>query len=1152
VTRFASTSYFMVFIAILLTIVLAIPVGAQSTSICLEGTVWDPSNRTVPGATLAAVEQQTGRQYEAVSDANGEYRFLALQPGTYTVTVKAKDLKDVTLRNITLFTPGTITQDFAFEMSAVDKELAPHELMSLIDSEASRSFSHRDLEAVPLKNRDPLILLLYEPGVQVNSANPAYSTVNGTRLGMSFIGMDGLSITDPVNPRMGFSLLPMNPDSLADIQAVTTGATAEYGWSGGAQFMLVSRPGSKLWHGNAYDYFTSSKLGANDFFNNASNIPKPGLTQNLFGATASGPLGDKTLIFGNFQGNRTVQRITTNSQVLTPTAKTGVFQWYTPGTTNLQTYDIVANDPRHLGIDPTAAATLAKLPDPNNTLIGDGLNTEGYQFDNPTDLHQETVMVRADRTVNRSNHLFFRFNMDRSDGTDLLNNAPAPFPGQSSGTIFINNWGLAGGWDRNINPRMVNELRAGYTRPLTEFNNPDRSAPSTAFLWNSFTNPVNPSFPRSYKTPITEISDILSMSKTNHVFKYGLDFKRIVQNSVDYSGIYPNVTFGTSNGNAPSIGPSGASVISSADRRTFENLYNDLLGRMESVGQTYYVTSPMSISAGKPRVRSFSLQEYAAFVQDDWRIRPNLTLNLGLRYELSTAPKEQDGLQAVLDKAAQVSSTSQIVGFTIVPGGSWYAKSMKDFAPRAGFAWDISGSGNTILRGAYGIYYDRLIGGITNFIDQNTYGFSQTAYVYPNAGGGDKRLSGGIPALAQPAPPSLNLPATRSASIAILDPNLRTPRVDQFNLTLQKRLWGAVLEAGYVGTIGRRLFELVNLDQTKTQGDFLQAFQQLQAYRNSGTPVPPSNTLVRIFGTPLAVFNALGGSVFDSGQAGLAANTLDSSYYGLYAAAGVSDFYLRNFPQYNNLIYGSDSARSWYNSLQLGIRKSANSYHFRAYFTWSKSLDTMSMDGTRFVSPSDSFNPDSNKAPSDFDRTRVVNVAADYRIPFGRYLHSDSEMPKWIDKLFGGWNVGGLWLWESGARFSVGSGLQTLYGGVQALADYSGSRNLGALYRDPNGGIYWLNTDQTPLFTYPVAGETGTSGRNSFVGPSYFNIDCLLYKNFPVREKGDVQFRIEAFNVFNHTHFGLPETNLPDALFGRIVATQGTPRSIRLSLKYQF
>jgi hypothetical protein len=134
----------------------------------------------------------------------------------------------------------------------------------------------------------------------------------------------------------------------------------------------------------------------------------------------------------------------------------------------------------------------------------------------------------------------------------------------------------------------------------------------------------------------------------------------------------------------------------------------------------------------------------------------------------------------------------------------------------------------------------------------------------------------------------------------------------------------------------------------------------------------------------------------------------------------------------------------------------------------------------------------------------------------------------------------------------VDSDLQTLYSGVSAMADYTGNRNLGALYRDPNGYIYWFNTDQIPLFTFPVAGDTGTSGRNSFSGPSYFNIDCVLYKNFAIREKSSLQFRVEAFNVLNHTQFGLPNTKLSNPFFGIITSTQGTPRALRLALKLQF
>ena len=315
--------------------------------------------------------------------------------------------------------------------------------------------------------------------------------------------------------------------------------------------------------------------------------------------------------------------------------------------------------------------------------------------------------------------------------------------------------------------------------------------------------------------------------------------------------------------------------------------------------------------------------------------------------------------------------------------------------------------------------------------------------------------------------------------------------------------------------------------------------------------MPASNTLLRIFGSPIAALDALGGTVLDTGQAGLAADILDRNYFSNYAAAGVSDFYIRNFPQFDNFLYGSSSSKSWYNALQLGIRKSSRSYNFRAYYTWSKSLDTISADGSSFVSPADSLNPEQNKAPSDFDRTHVFNLAFSYALPFGRTRSADSDTPKWIGAAFGGWNVGLLWIRESGQRFSVNSGLQNQYAGVTGLADFSGDRSMGQIYHN-NGIVYWFDTAQARLFTYPGPGEASNSGRNSFTGPGFENLDLLLYKRFFIRESKSLQFRIEAFNVLNSTNFSVPDTNLYSPTFGTVVSTQGNPRRLQVALRFQF
>jgi hypothetical protein len=1119
----------------------------------MEGSVWDPSGNSLAGAALTAVEESTKRQSNAVSDAAGRYVFLALQPGTYTVTVKAKGFKDVTHRNVLLFQPGTISEDFSFEVSAIDKEVAVREFPQIKDSERMGSFTRKEIDALPNLNRNPLTITVLQPGVPVNPDDPGSSTFNGTRPAMNSIGLDGNTSTDQVQPRLDESLLALNPDSISDVQIIAAGGKAEYGRSGGSQFTMISRPGAKSWSGEAYDYLRHKEFDANDFFNNANGIAKPAFTRNMFGGTVSGPaFGTNTILFANFEGNLTDQGITRNRQVLTDEAKSGLFRWFTPGTTTLNSFYIPANDPRRLGIDPQIAATLATLPSGNNLSIGDGLNTDGYKFNNPADLNREMVTARVDHSLSANHQLFFRFNWARLDATDLTSGADATFPGQQSGTQVAHNWGFMVGSDLALGSNKFNQLRVGYLRPDTDLKRPARLT-TPMYLANTYTNPLDPSFPRSYGSPVFEVSDNFSHNLGAHNFKYGITFRRTRQNNVDYSGVYPNVTFGRDMGNAPptSIGPSGVAVISNSDRQTFEYLYNDLLGRMESVSQTYNSSLTATLPAGTPKTRNFLFREFAGFIQDDWRISDNFTLNFGVRYELSTVPTEKDNYQSVLDQASQVGYSANISNFKVLQSDNWYSRNISDFAPRIGFAWDAFGTGSTVLRGGYGIYYDRLIGAITNFVDQNSYGFSQNTPIYPNSAGGDFRLSDGVPLPAQPSIPAAQPPVTRSSSLAILDPNLRTPRVQQFNLTLEQRLWGTILEAGYVGTRGKGLFQNVNLNQTKTEGDFLQSFKELQAYRWYGTPVPASNTLVRIFGSPMAAMSALGSYVLDSGQVGTGADNVDRNYYGKYAAAGVSDFYLRSFPQFNLLTFGTNSAESSYDALQVGARRDTKYSNLRVYYTWSKTLDTISAEGDTFVSPANNRNPQSDKAPSDFGRTHVLNAAFNWALPYGRNRSGDVDYAKVLDALFGGWNIGLMYVRENGTPFSVSSGLENLYAGVKSLANYSGSRSIGSLY-SANGKIYWFTPDEMKQFTYPVAGEIANSGRNSFVGSNYVNLDVMLQKKFRFRQGRTLQFRIEAFNVFNSAHFSNPVTNLYDPNFGTITSTQGNPRRMQVMLRYGF
>ncbi len=1147
--RFDATAVLIV--ALLLILSLPATVEAQILATRLEGTIQKASGEPVSDAAITAIDAKTGWQTKVQSDSTGRFVFPALPPGNYTVNVEAKDYRPISRAEVMLGLSASVEENFILEPGGATETIAEEALrehLKKAESESSGTFGRRELESLPQLNRTPILLSALLPGVQIAGGNPGYSTVNGTSQGSNNVTLDGMDANDPVNPRLGLSMTENNTDSLQQVSVITSLAPAEYGRNAGAQVMLITPSGGRRWSGNAFEYFRDKAINANDFFNNANQIATPHFTQHLFGGSLGGPVvKDRTFIFGNYQGRRTGQDTITNQLVLTPAAKSGLFQWYAPGTNALNSFSIVQNDPRRLGIDPKVAAVLKDLPDPNNTSIGDGLNTGGYQFNNPIDSHENQATIRVDHQLTENQRLFLRGSWARSSGIDFLNGAQATYPGQPAGTDDERHWGAAVGSEWIISPRMVNEARAGYQSAAIDLNRPARTA-APMFIFNSWGNLQDPSFSQSHNSPVAAFQDNLTLIRGKHAFKAGFAFRYTSQKSTDTTGIYPDVTFGLGFGNLPpsSVGPSGTGVISVADRQAFTKLYNDLLGRMEQVDQTFYSNLSSFLPAGTARTRALSFHEYGFFLQDDWKVRSNLTVNLGIRYEINGVPSESSGIFGALDKAGAVTTTANIANFSLQPGTRWYNTYYKAFAPRAGFAWAPRNSTKMVVRGGYGIYYDRLIGATSNFVDSNTPATAQALTVFPNASGGDVRLSDGIPLPSAPGSVALTPPDSRSSSVAIFAPDLEVPYVQQFNFGLERQLpFSTFVEAAYVGQRGRKLFMNLNLNQLRIQGDFVQAFNELQNFRARGTPVSPTNTLVRIFGTVGAAINAIGGSTLDSGQAGLAADTVDRNSFGAYAGAGVSDFYLRNYPQFNQFNLGTNSGSSSFDSVQINLRRNSGPLKVAATYMLSKSLDNVSPICSGCAAPLNSFDLKLNKAPSDTDRRRIINAWMTWMMPFGK---DASPFGKFF---VANWDLGLFTVWETGQRFSVSSGLQTATPGMNSLADYTGSHQIGAVSQE-SSGVFWFTPDQIKAFSLPVPGGYGTSGRNAFVGPGYFNIDVSLMKTFVLRAERRINFRIEVYNVFNHPNFAVPDTNLLDTRFGQIGSTQGHPRQFQVALRYEF
>jgi hypothetical protein len=832
-----------------------------------------------------------------------------------------------------------------------------------------------------------------------------------------------------------------------------------------------------------------------------------------------------------------------------------MFRWKTPGTSTVNQFDILANDPRKKGIDAMVAKNLALLPDPNNSDVGDTLNTAGYRFNSPSGSLEDQFTIKGDYNMTERNHFFYRHSWQRNSSKDALNNADQSYPSQPSGTQGGHRWGIATGWDWTVSPRLINEFRYGHQSATADFV---RVRPPEPLIQSQiWYDPINTAFGQGRNSPVNEFTDNITWIKNKHTFKAGFNLRTTTQWGYNYGGAWLNIRLAQSNGATPpgTIGPSGTTVISSADRTMFQGMYNELLGRMDRTQITYYSDLQQYQPAGTGRIRNFILREQGYFFQDDWKIRPNLTLNIGIRWEFYASPYETAGLQGTLDHAANVTLGNQLNNLTIVKTDKWYDNDWNNFAPRIGFAWQPTGSSKMSIRGGYGIYYDRFIGATVSAADGATPGFSYTGSSYPNVSGtSDVRISDGVPTYPMPTSIVLQLPSTRAQDMTIFPPNLRTGYVHHFNLSIQREIFkSTVLEVQYVGTRGVKLFMNRDVNQVKTAGDFLQAFQQLQAYRLNGTAVPATNTLVKMFGSVSAAITGVGGNTtVDQGLLGTAATNVDTSNYTKYANAGVSDFYIRSYPQFGALVVGGNAGRSYYDSLQVSLRRQLGAVRTAINYTFAKNIDNSTVDGNGFTSPIDNFNLDLNRGRSDTDIPHSLNWMATYTLPIGKNHRIGGNMPGWADRLLAGWDLGLLGTWVAGRTFTVTSGRATYQNRSNSWANYSGDRNIGTVTRK-NDGVYFWTAEEIARFSYPSAGEYGNSGRNAFRGPRYFNMDVSLVKKFRISENHSASFRLEAYNLLNNTNFGNPGITLSTpATFGKISAVVGSARIMQMAFRYDF
>ena len=1123
----------------------------------LSGTVVDTSSGVVGLAKITALNQNTGTPRVATAGADGEFQFPSLEPGKYRLSAEAAGfaVKVIEQYELTVTEQASIVikLELAGTNSAVEVKSGEESArVQTADAQISRVITMQEIEGLPLSGsgRDPIELAYYQPGIVYGVTNNASGSVlNGTRRTSTNTMVDGIASGDPVSPRMGLTSIQNNTDSIAEFRIVTSGGKAEYGRNSGAQIEMATRSGSNRWSGNVFDYLRNTVLNANDYFNNLTGLSRPKLIQNVFGGSLGGPvLKNKTFFFANYQGASVRQGSAVNSTVLTDTGARGIFQWKAPGTQTVNSFDIVANDPRHLGVDPLVAKYLSLLPKPNFPALGDGLNTSGFRFNSPLSTVSNAGVLKLDHNLTDLHHLYFRYDNSYYVLTDAGNGAQARYPGQNPGTQFAPFTGFSAGSDWVITPNLVNTVRVGRTNYDVTFERPQRGT-EPALSGLLFTSPVSTAFPSGRRVPLMDMSETLTWVHGKHTVKGGFRYQPSTDSEWTDAGRYP--TIGLNPALASTIGPA---AISATDRNTFSQLYNNLLGRVATVTQTFYTNDLTNyLPAGAQRRRERRSKDMSFYVQDDWRLSRRLTMNYGMRWDYFGLPQLNGAKVGHLDQEALADGVTPVDNFKIVVGEGAGRSDKRGFAPRIGLAWVPFGDGKTVIRAAWGIYFDRIPSFDFTNADGNP-GVSNIGTVPLNAqAGSDYRLADGVPAVPVPTAVNLTLPVNQKGNFFMYSPHLRQPYVQQMNFTLERQVARqTVVDVAYVGSRGVQLITQVDYTEPHFPAGFLDSFREMQGYQANGTAPSSGNVFVKAFGTPAAALSGMNGTYVQQGQAGLVSYNLYRNSLARFTAAGFPGTYLGQYPQFADLYVMRNDGRSYYNSLQISVRRSVGSLRLSANYTWSKNIDNLpatDLNANTFGYQ----DPRATRGLSDTNVPRNFTTTAVFSLPVGRGKRFGSQLPGLVDAIVGGWDLGAVNVLQDGFPFSVGTSYltSTVLASAGNRADVNGEAPAGQAIRGGNG-VSFFTPQQAGLFTIPAAGSTGTSARNGFRGPAYWNTNGSLTKRFAVTERARMLLRVEGFNVFNRVSFAGPNSVMTNAAFGRITGTNSTARAMQVALRLDF
>jgi hypothetical protein len=1208
-------------VTVLALVLFALALASASITGSISGVVTDRSGAVISGATVVATDTQTGVQTTQKTDAKGFYNLSTLAVGTYDLEIKRVGFKTFRHPGLVIDANSALRADASLDVGSINEKIEVSTEAALVDTQTTQMgevIEGSKMTSVPLNGRSFIDLLALQPGVSPYKSDDTTSgvgadpttvsgdqsngtqSVNGGRLGSNGFMVNGADAQEGVHN--GAAIIP-NLDSIYEFRIITNNFDAEYGNFSGGQINVVTKSGTNRFHGAAFDFLRNTDFDAANYFAQGT---RGDFKQNQFGGTIGGPIKkDRVFFFGDYQGNRQILGQTQSYNVPSLADRGGNLSdlftqaaasaggsvgavdgpsWATTLTNELG-YTVTAGEAYYAsGCTPTnpicvfpngqipmsawspvAQKTLQYIPEPVPGFILNGnpaFETAAFN----QHLRDDKFGIRLDINTHYGSLFGYYFFDQFSVTTPYAQNISVPgFDSSVQGRAQMINLGLTS----TINNSTVNDARLVYLRDRYFGGIPSggTGVPLTSL---GFTAPAGtgPSFNGGIAPITPALEGVPSFAFNNYEFGLPQDALRQYNNTYQVIDNFTKIV--------------GTHTLQFGVDLHYDQInernYDDANGAFVFTGQEtgvdfadYLIGAPQSFTQASQQLLDSRDKYFGVYAQDSWRARPTLTINYGLRYEIMTPWYDtQNKLETVIPGEQSHVFPTGPVGL-VVPGDPGVPRTLApiqyhNFAPRIGFAYSpdntegflgklIGGPGKTSIRVGYGLFYSA-IEDATGFVEVGDapyglyYSAESTLLATPfvaRANGspaGQKLPFTFPPPNSSPKNPDTSFNWTQATPISGADylyPHDKIPQVQEFEFSLQRQLgMSTVASVSYVGSVGRHL---LTFEESNPSNQALCFFLNNPANLVTGSPTCGPGNEDPGPGSPIQLLPG----VSAPGYPGV------TSFATTRLLAGLST------PNTDNFIsnpYMITAVSSSFNSLQLSLKHNEKYANFLVAYTYEKSID----NGSTSFDATNPLNPSQSRALSVFDVPQDLTVSYTVQLPFEKLTGGAAK------RLTSGWALSGI------ATFAKGEPVQLTETDDNSLSGTFADTIDEPSYAD-NGSPLFVNRNPrnhagpngttlpyfNPAYFVPEPlGQVGNAMRRFFSGPGLYDFDMALLKDTQLTESMQVQFRAEAFNIFNHAQFtfntpsGTPGGNIDNTGIFGFVNTARDPRIMQLALKFLF